>query len=114
MNRKILWTSLALGAIAVPVAGFAVAHYGKKARYTERMQGIVTIFDANQDGEVGRDEFQSTLLERFDKVDRDGSGAVSIEELQDYRSALRDEIRDFRRQMRSGQGGSWSNGDGSD
>ena len=111
MNRKVLWTSVILGAIAVPVAGFyAVAHYGKQARYTERIEGMVMMFDANQDGEVGRDEFRSTLLERFDKLDQDGSGAVSLAELQDYRRVFRNELRDWKRQMKQ-QRGSWDDDD---
>ena len=120
MNKRVLWTSLALGAIALPAVGFltlsdggnAYAGYGKKGdRYQHRMQGIVSMFDADQDGEVSREEFESALLERFDKVDQDGSGAVSIEELQDYRSAFRDEMRDWKRQMKQQRGSGYQDGD---
>jgi Ca2+-binding EF-hand superfamily protein len=68
---------------------------------------ILSMFDANDDGKLSRDEVPGPLAARFDDLDLDGDGYLTIEEFQ----KAREQIRENFRTRRSGDGERSERGD---
>jgi Ca2+-binding EF-hand superfamily protein len=58
----------------------------KKERHATR---IMERFDADKDGKISREEYQSVVMERFDNADTDGTGFITIDQVQDLRGKMK-------------------------
>jgi len=65
-------------------------------------QAFIQRFDQDKDGKVSRDEFLKPAAEQFKYMDRNGDGAISMEESQ----TMAEELKKRMEQMHQQQGGS--------
>ena len=84
MSRSILWFSLTF-IVAFPAALMA------SAQSIDRVARLIQAADANDDGDVTRDEFQAFRAKQFPRLDRNKDGAVSIA---DVPARLQNRVRD--------------------
>ncbi len=73
--KKLLVTTLMLGAFAAPIAFAPSAHAGEK-----NADEWFAMADANKDGTITKAEFDAKNAEKFSKMDKDGNGSVTKEE----------------------------------
>lgn len=69
--------------LSVPVVAHATGEkpQAEKTSPREDREGIMKRIDKNKDGKVSKDEFLVVQTERFAKMDKDGNGLLSKEEL---------------------------------
>jgi Ca2+-binding EF-hand superfamily protein len=61
-----------------------------RPRISQAMNALVTQFDADKDGKVGKDEFVSGGMKLFDRADADKSGSLDAKELDAAKAGLRE------------------------
>ena len=72
----------------------------KEMRRAHHAGKMLKKVDANQDGKVDLDEYLAHAQERFNKLDLDGSGFVTLEEAQEAMQKMREEHKARRKEMR--------------
>lgn len=80
-------------------SSLALAHGGGTGKF-------MRFFDTNKDGVVTQDEFEAAMTTRFDHMDSDHNGTVSMEEFRNYLQQRRQEHKQARLKQMD------SNGDG--
>lgn len=64
------------------LVGFMVDEKGKSGKKAEKKSDKkMAMFDANGDGTLTREEFTTGHAEKFKKVDKDGNGSISKDEM---------------------------------
>lgn len=71
-----------------------------RASMEKRLQRMLTRMDADKNGTITQAEFDTLLTTQFGKADGDANGAVTFEEAQAYRLAMRQEMRELYRNQR--------------
>ena len=71
-----------------------------RAAMEKRLQRMLTRMDANQDGTITQAKLDTLLTAQFGKADTDANGAVTFEEAQAYKLAMRAEMRELYRNQR--------------
>lgn len=61
----------------------------QQARTERRVEKMMARFDTNKDGQITLDEVQAVRQARFQKMDTDGNGGVSLEEFKAFKSQKR-------------------------
>lgn len=91
-----------------PKAGDGDRSARQQARIERRVEKMMARFDTNTDGQITLDEVQAVRQARFQKMDADGNGGVSLEEFKAFKSQKRRQPRrsqaDGRRSQNDGQG----------
>ncbi len=72
-------------------------------RKQARIDRIMKRFDVNQDEQITLDEVQSVRTARFNKMDVDGNGLVNSEELESFKTKMREESQNNATQNRRGR-----------
>jgi hypothetical protein len=74
-----------------------------RASMERQLERLLTRMDADKNGTITQAEFDGLLAARFGKADADANGAVTFEEAQAYKLAMRQEMRDLYRAQRQEQ-----------
>ena len=68
-----------------------------RAAMERQLERMLTRMDADKDGTITQGEFDGLLTTKFGKADVDANGAVTFEEAQAYKLAMRQEMRELYR-----------------
>ena len=68
-----------------------------RAAMERQLERMLTRMDADKNGTITQTEFDGLLATRFGKADADANGAVTFEETQAYKLAMRQEMRELYR-----------------
>lgn len=98
MNIKALIASLCTGATLAVGAGSALAGEGKHHQ-GEMMEKKFSKMDADGDGMVSRAEYESMATDHFNNMDMDSNGMVSLEEMQQARQQMKQQMQQSRSGM---------------
>ncbi len=96
--RKVLMFSV-LAVLFLGGATFASAHCGdcgKKAdcpRKSAKMDRMFEKKDANSDGVISKAEFMAAAEKKFAKIDADGNGSLTKEEVKNYWAAKKEKYK---------------------
>jgi hypothetical protein len=71
-----------------------------RATMERQLERMLTRMDADKNGTITQTEFDGLLATRFGKADTDANGAVTFEETQAYKLAMRQEMRELYRMER--------------
>ena len=74
-----------------------------RAAMERQLERMLTRMDADKDGTITQAEFDGLLATKFGKADADANGAVTFEEAQAYKLAMRAEMRELYRNQRQQQ-----------
>jgi Ca2+-binding EF-hand superfamily protein len=86
MSRSILWFSLTF-LLAFPAALVA------SAQTIDRVARLIQAADANNDGDVTKDEFHAFRAKQFPRLDRNKDGMISIADVPErLQNRLRDKV----------------------
>jgi hypothetical protein len=75
----------------------------QRAAMERQLERTLTRMDADNNGTITQAEFDGLLATKFGKADADANGAVTFEEAQAYKLAMRAEMRELYRNQRQQQ-----------
>jgi hypothetical protein len=74
-----------------------------RATMERQLERMLTRMDSDKNGTITQAEFDGLLTTKFGKADADANGAVTFEEAQAYKLAMREEMRELYRNQRQQQ-----------
>ena len=95
--KKLFYTAAVIGAFALTSTAAVAEHHedGKhqKGDYVGKMMERV---DTNNDGQISKAEFMAKHEEAFAKMDADGNGTLSTEELSSAKAEMKEKWKEMK------------------
>ena len=108
MTIKIDFRPFTLTMMGLALVGFAFPAYAEspetnqqKPNKGEHLKRMSEKLDTNKDGSISKGEFLTSMEERFNEMDSDGSGEITQEELKAHHKNKREKMKEKFEKMKS-------------